>query len=260
MKTYPSKHRLSRLILYKPKSGHFYHRATGGRITVNSGRAIVISGRKFMLSRIAWILMTGGIPISGCIIHRNGDKTDFRWKNLELLKSVNSANPVDPYIPRELITVDDVSARIRYDATSGFLYWTGIESARRKRGLLRGSKPINICGCMYERSHIAWLLSTGELPPQGMLVDHINADHRDNRLVNLRLVTPLHSARNRRMQRNNTSGYNGVHETRYKRYEARLKVLGENLYLGVFDTAEEAWQAFEREKLRYGFAELHGYP
>lgn len=46
--------------------------------------------------------------------------------------------------------------------------------------------------------------------PKGLEVDHINHDTLDNRLVNLRVCTRGQNARNRVLQKNNSSGFTGV--------------------------------------------------
>ncbi len=48
------------------------------------------------------------------------------------------------------------------------------------------------------------------LIPEGMEIDHINRNRRDNRLENLRLVSRSQNNFNKGKYRNNTSGYKGV--------------------------------------------------
>lgn len=84
--------------------------------------------------------------------------------------------------------------------------------------------------------------------------DHINGDKLDNRRENLRIATDVQNKYNRGMQRNNKSGFKGVtwHLAR-KRWRATIGVNGKPIHLGVFNTAEEAYQAYCKAA-----KELHG--
>jgi hypothetical protein len=77
--------------------------------------------------------------------------------------------------------------------------------------------------------------------PSGVEVDHINRQRLDNRRCNLRLADRGGNARNCGRNRKNTSGYKGVHRVgRNGRWGAAVVYEGENHWLGVFATAEEA--------------------
>ncbi len=88
--------------------------------------------------------------------------------------------------------------------------------------------------------------------PPGMEVDHRNGVGLDNRKENLRLATHQENMRNRRIHKNNTSGYKGVFwSDRDKRWIARIKLNGKAIYLGSHGTAEEAHVAYCSAALRY---------
>jgi len=76
-------------------------------------------------------------------------------------------------------------------------------------------------------------------------VDHINRNPLDNRRANLRIVSASENQFNKRpVFKNNTSGYKGVSfHKRDHRYTAHKQINGRKVWLGYFDTAEQAYQA-----------------
>jgi len=71
-------------------------------------------------------------------------------------------------------------------------------------------------------------------------IDHVNRDRLDNRVSNLRLVTNQENAFNR--------GAKGYYKNRNK-YVAKIIVNGKHIYLGSFETKEEASNAYQQAKL-----------
>ena len=103
----------------------------------------------------------------------------------------------------------------------------------------------------YSVHRVAWLLSFGMWPAGE--IDHINGVKTDNRLSNLREATRSQNEWNSPMRKANTSGYKGVGATKGGRWQARIKQFDKYTYLGTFDTAEEAHQAYCAEaKKRFG--------
>lgn len=76
-----------------------------------------------------------------------------------------------------------------------------------------GYKQSKIKGKFYSYSHVVWLWHKGVLPKKGFQIDHINRIPWDNRIENLREVTPSENAFNKRMPKSNTSGVIGVNKS-----------------------------------------------
>ena len=90
--------------------------------------------------------------------------------------------------------------------------------------------------------------------PKGVLVDHINGNGLDNRHCNLRWATHAQNLQNRKIHKNNTSGFKGVYwRAREKKWIARIRANGKTRDLGYFSTPQAAHEAYCRAS-----AEFHG--
>lgn len=91
------------------------------------------------------------------------------------------------------------------------------------------------------------------------IADHANGDTLDNRRSNLRLATLLQNSQNVKRRIDNTSGYKGVYWKKDKnKWAARLRINNKCIWLGCFDSAEDAYFAYcEAAKKYFGeFARL----
>jgi hypothetical protein len=91
-------------------------------------------------------------------------------------------------------------------------------------------------------------LINGEKP------DHIDLNGLNNRRSNLRLASDSQNGANRCLQRNNRSGYKGVHYSKAAaKWVAQMTFHGSVVYLGAFDDPGEASEAYKKAAL-----ERHG--
>lgn len=115
---------------------------------------------------------------------------------------------------------------------------------------------INLCGTSkyVRRADGKYLHRLLVAAPEGVDVDHINGNGLDNRYENLRLATRQQNIANKRMSKNNTSGYKGVSWCKSKqKWRAVVKVCGSQLNLGYFDSPELAHQVYLRyAKIAFG--------
>jgi hypothetical protein len=98
--------------------------------------------------------------------------------------------------------------------------------------------------------------------PKGMVVDHINGNPMDNRKSNLRICTNDENIRNRKLNKNSTTGYKGVTFKKNngpKKFCSRISFQRKRIQIGYFLTAKEAAIEYNKMALQlYGeFARLN---
>ena len=95
------------------------------------------------------------------------------------------------------------------------------------------------------------------------LVDHANGDGLDNRRENLRLCSHSQNMQNRKMGKNNTSGYRGVHFVAQRgKWRVQIRIGGKRIYLGDFHDKIKAAEKYNSaaQTLFKGFARLNQFP
>lgn len=96
--------------------------------------------------------------------------------------------------------------------------------------------------------------------PDGVFVDHINGNRRDNRRKNLRLCSMKENNRNSVVRSNNKSRYKGVSFHRQSGlYHACITIGGKHISLRYHKTPEKAARAYDKAaKKHFGeFAKLN---
>lgn len=96
---------------------------------------------------------------------------------------------------------------------------------------------------------MAWLYHYGAWPEK--IVDHVNGDKADNRIVNLRHVTIKGNTENQRKpSKRSTTGYLGV-TPHGDRFIAQITVNRKKVHVGVFEKANDAYEAYLVAKRQY---------
>lgn len=102
------------------------------------------------------------------------------------------------------------------------------------------------CGCTISMHR--QLMKPGE----GFEVDHINMNTLDNRRANLRVCTRSQNKANANKHKDNLSGFMGVTWNKTaKAWSARLGLNGKKVFLGYFNTPEEAANAYNKAKTQH---------
>jgi len=127
-----------------------------------------------------------------------------------------------------------------YNAETGKVYGERRFEIKRKNKdgyILIGSNHIE--GQLFAH-HYAYFVTYGNLDFE--LLDHINRDKTDNRISNLRNVSNQEN-----MFNTNAKGYT----KRKNKWIAQIKLDYKNIYLGSYNTEEEARQAYLLAKEKY---------
>lgn len=142
-------------------------------------------------------------------------------------------------------TAASVAQRVSYDPLTGVITHVAGPKAGQSAVVKEGDgyTSVFLDGFRFKSHRIAWLLSHGEWP-SGM-IDHINRDRSDNRLLNLRVVERAENAKNAKMRTDNKSGHKGVSwHARGKKWRACYVVSGKQVYLGLYANKDDAIAAY----------------
>ena len=154
----------------------------------------------------------------------------------------------------ELFTYDEVNGGVIRKAG----WWLGKHPSPEKHGYV----VISVCRAAddrdrpsdsgqqrdrYKEHRLVYLLNNPDMD-QSFSIDHINNIKTDNRIENLRLVTPTENA------------YNRVHKgfdwnKSSQKFRSYIRAEGKYIYFGHFDTILDARAAYLRAKKKYHIIE-----
>lgn len=113
----------------------------------------------------------------------------------------------------------------------------------------KGYLHVRMLGKLYFVHRLVWAWHYGEWPTAGYDLDHIDRDGFNNRIDNLRLATRSQNCVNSHKPRGNNKekGYTYVKDYgKLGKYLAQASWEGKKHNLGVFDSKEEAINAYDK--------------
>lgn len=161
-----------------------------------------------------------------------------------------------------MITQERLKQLVSYDPDTGIFIRKISLAHNAKAGSSAGTKnsqhgylEFSIDCKTYTCHRLAWLYMFGEFPKSQ--IDHINHIKTDNRMKNLRCVIASENQKNRKLNKNNSSGYSGVRKIK-NRWQCQIVVDTQFIYLGSFNNLSDAINARKKAEKEYGFHENHG--
>jgi len=127
-------------------------------------------------------------------------------------------------------------------------------------GMVVRNEPLDVVIDRMHRQSVVFMHRVIMNTPKGMDTDHIDGNRQNNQKGNLRVCSHSENMRNRKLNKNSTSGYKGVHwSSKYRTWIARIQVNGSRLYLGKFHNLEDAARIYDKEAKKHhgAFAKLN---
>lgn len=167
---------------------------------------------------------------------------------------------------------------LSYDSNTGDLYWNRRDRSyfksdrefKRWNARHAGSKIISVSKGSCKEYRSLKFMEYGSLKAHRVIVimhgitlnpcdevDHVNGNGLDNRIKNLRVVTPLDNCANKKRYKNNTSGVTGISK-RGGKWRARIQKDGNPIVIGTFLEKSDAIKARMKAEKELMFHKNHG--
>lgn len=174
-----------------------------------------------------------------------------------------------------MITRELVDELLSYDQLTGVFTWKHKDRKHfksnsswsqwntRYSGKVAGSKKtdsgyiiISINKTLFRAHRLAWLLVHGTMPRHE--IDHINGRRDDNSMANLRDVPKMENVKNKRLLKNNKSGYHGITKHPNGKFRVKGYMKDAQVHLGYFSSLKDAILARKDFERSHSFHINHG--
>lgn len=246
---------LKEILDYNPETGEFFWKKKqapwvivgkrAGCLLLSGPRAgsrqVKLNDKLYLEHRLVFLYMYGYLP-KRPVYHIDGCKDNNRADNLYEVPG-----------PETELNQDVLRRVIEYDPLTGVFVWRMSLSNRSPKGsevthtTRLGYVYLSVLGRRYLAHRLAWLYVYGYIP--SAMIDHINGDPTDNRIVNLREADSYINQQNRRRaNKNNICGLAGVTALPNGRFRAHIGVNWETKHIGIYDDPLTAHQAYIERK------------
>lgn len=188
------------------------------------------------------------VPTKDRVFINNKEYRYLRLKELYLYGTYGASKVSTNITWEELVKV------LSYNHNTGEFHWKEHRGGGSVIGGLAGSLEntgyisIRIGRTPYLAHRLAWFYCFQEWPCKN--IDHVDRNKINNSIDNLRELDQIWNTRNRGINKNNTSGYTGVHYSKEKDFWVAEIIINKVKHrLGYFSTPELAsiaYKEFER--------------
>ena len=142
--------------------------------------------------------------------------------------------------------MDSAQAKELFRYEAGKLFWrikpaTFIDPGDEAGCACRDRWSVGYKRKSYRRARLVWMLHHGDIP-DGLVIDHINNIHDDDRIENLQALTMRQNTIKEKPPKDLPVGV----RRRRDKFVAYARFNGKYTYLGQYATAEEAGTAYQQ--------------
>lgn len=162
-----------------------------------------------------------------------------------------------------MLTANELRQLLEYDPATGVFIWKerpngSVSWNKRFAGKVagrtipngRGYLEIVIGGKLYFSHRLAWFYVTDAWPIEN--IDHADGDKTNNRFGNLREASASQNGWNANGHRDSALGLKGVYrQTRCETYTANFRVNKRRVYVGAFNSPEDAAAAVSQARKQH---------
>ena len=139
--------------------------------------------------------------------------------------------------------IGELANRVNYDKQTGVITWKKTQNNRALANSVAGRLSdgyirIGFKYKEYHASHLAWFITTGEILPEGTMIDHLDGYRSNNKIQNLRVSCLFKNNNNRQEHRNGKIP--GIVQNKSGTWSARVQFQKKTTYLGTYATPDEA--------------------